>query len=74
MLQVELFTGLQRLYAGQAAAVVLPGEEGELSVLDCHAPMLCALSAGVVQIDERAFSIDGGIASVWRNHVVVVGS
>ncbi len=73
MLHVELFTGMQRLYAGHATSVVLPGEEGELSVLDCHAPMLCALTAGPVQIDEQQFSIAGGLASVWRNRVVVLG-
>ena len=73
MLQVELLTGTQRRYAGQAEHVVLPGEDGELSVLDCHAPMVCALSPGVVHIDDRQFPIDGGVVSVWRNHVVVLG-
>ncbi len=74
MLQVELFAGTQRLYAGQAEQVVLPGEDGELSVFDCHAPMLCALGAGMVHIDERQFPIEGGLATVWRNRVVVLGA
>lgn len=73
MLHVELFAGTRRLYDGEAQHVVLPGEEGELSVLDCHAPMVCALSAGLVQIDEQAFPVDGGVASVWKNRVIIVG-
>ncbi len=74
MLQVDLFAGTQALYTGHAEHVVLPGEEGELSVFDCHAPMVCALGAGTVHIDDRQFLIEGGLASVWRNHLIVVGS
>ena len=73
MFHVEVLTGTHRQYVGPAIHVILPGEEGEVSVMECHAPMLCALGPGLVQIDEQSFAIEGGLASVWRNHVMVVG-
>ncbi len=73
MLQVELFHATHPLYRGTARQVVLPGEEGEVSLLDCHAPMLCALLPGVVEIDERRFPIRGGLVRVFRNHVTILG-
>ena len=72
MLRVTVFQGLRQLYAGPASRVVLPGEDGQVAVLDWHAPMLCALGEGEVEIDEVRFRIRRGIAGVSRNHVTVV--
>ena len=72
MLQVTLFQGRRKRFDGTATQVVLPGEGGELSVLDCHAPMLCALAEGDVQIDDTYVPVRSGIARVERNRVTIV--
>jgi F0F1-type ATP synthase epsilon subunit len=72
MLRVTVFQGLRRVYAGPAERVVLPGEDGQVAVLDWHAPMLCALGQGDVEADDARFPVRRGIARVARNQVTVV--
>ena len=72
MLRVTVFQGLRRLYAGPATRVVLPGEDGQVAVLDWHAPMLCVLGPGAVEIDDARFPVRRGLARVARNQVTVV--
>jgi len=72
MLRVTLIQARQKLFDGNATAVVLPGEGGEVSVLDFHIPMLCSLTTGVIQIDEAQFPVRGGVARVDRNVVTIL--
>ena len=72
MLRVNLFRTHQKLFSGTAAQVVLPGEAGEVSVLDFHVPMLCVLAAGDIQVDEARFPVRGGIARVEQNVVTIL--
>ena len=72
MLRVTLFRDRQRLFEGTATHVVLPSEAGEVSVMDFHAPMLCALGEGVIQIDGTAFAVRHGLARVARNVVTML--
>ena len=74
MLRVLLCRGASALFEGAANRVVLPSEEGEVSVFDFHAPMLCALGEGVVQIDEARIAVHGGIARVSKNSVTLLVS
>ena len=72
MLRVLLCRAQQRLFEGTAAQVVLPSEEGDVSVFDFHAPMLCALGRGDVLVDDARFPVQGGIARVARNVVTIL--
>ena len=72
MLRVRFFQDRQPLFDGSARQVVLPGEDGEVSVLDFHAPMLCALGEGAVHIDEARFPVHRGVARVERNVVTIL--
>ncbi len=72
MLRVTLVQNCRRLFQGSASQVVLPGEGGEVTVLTFHAPMLCALEAGEVQIDEARFPVRQGLARVDCNIVTIV--
>ena len=74
MLHVLLCRGAKALFDGKASRVVLPSEEGEVSVFDFHAPMLCALGSGEVRIDEATIGIRGGIARVLKNNVTILVS
>lgn len=62
MFKITLLTPKEELYVGFAEEVILPTEEGQLTVLDFHQPMLTRLTKGVISVDKRwLFSINDGI-------------
>lgn len=55
------------------SVVVLPGEDGELSILDFHQPIISCLKDGMIKIDNRpGLVIKSGIASMKDNKLVVL--
>jgi F-type H+-transporting ATPase subunit epsilon len=50
-MQVEIITPEKRIFAGEASAVQFPGLDGSFQVLNGHAPIISALSAGIVKVD-----------------------
>jgi len=53
--------------------VILPGEEGEFSILDFHQPIISCLKDGVIKIDKHpSIAIKGGIAKMGNNELVVL--
>lgn len=55
------------------SVVVLPGDEGELSILDFHQPIISCLKDGMIKIDNIApMDIKGGIASMQDNELIVL--
>ena len=68
-LKFELVAPERLLFSGAVAQVVLPGLEGEFTVLPLHAPVLSTLKPGVLTVtglngeSERIF-VRGGFAEV----------
>ena len=65
----ELVSPEQLLFSGEVEAVVVPGAEGQFTVMKDHAPVMTVLKAGVVEIDETAnkktkLFVRGGFADV----------
>lgn len=55
------------------SSVILPGEEGELSILDFHQPIISCLKDGMIKIDNiPPMVIKSGIASMQANELVVL--
>ncbi|MDD5116412.1 MAG: hypothetical protein PHW98_05045 [Candidatus Omnitrophica bacterium] len=53
--------------------VVLPGEEGELSIMDFHQPIISCLKDGSIRIDNKApIVIKSGVASMRDNQLVIL--
>lgn len=55
--------------------VVLPGEEGEFSVLDFHQPVISCLKQGVIKIDAEKsvnIKIKEGISGMKGNELTVL--
>ena len=73
-MRVNVYRARHRVFDGTASQVVLPGEEGEVAVLQAHAPMLCSLARGIVRVDEATFLVRGGVARVDRNTVTIIAS
>ena len=68
-LHFELVSPARLLFSGDVASVVIPGTEGEMTILAAHAPILSTLKPGIVTITkdggatERIF-VRGGMAEV----------
>ena len=71
-MEVFLVTPERELWSGPATMVVARGSEGEVGILNGHAPMLVHLAVGPLFIDpaegERvAAAVDGGFLHVVTN-------
>jgi len=65
MFKVTVLTPEEELYVGLAEEVILPTEDGQLSILDFHQPIVTRLTQGTIQIDQRwSFKIKDGIAKM----------
>jgi F-type H+-transporting ATPase subunit epsilon len=59
-MQIEIITPEERLFAGIADAVQFPGLDGSFQVLNSHAPIISALTKGVIKValseDHKKFN------------------
>ena len=61
------------VFRKMVSSVVLPGEEGEFTVLDFHQPLISRLKDGIIKIDEKfTIHIKKGIARMERNELSVL--
>ncbi len=55
------------------SSVVLPGEDGELSILDFHQVIIVCLKKGVIKINEKfLIKINRGIAKMQKNQLTIL--
>lgn len=75
-IHVDIVSPEGQLFAGEATMVFAPGVEGEIGVAPRHAPLLTALTAGVVRVQtegqEQSFYVGGGALEVQPNKVSVL--
>ncbi len=69
LLKFELVSPERLLSSGNVQQVVVPGTEGEFTVLVNHAPVLSTLKPGVVTVTDESGTVDrifvrGGFAEV----------
>ncbi len=69
------------LFEGTVKSVVLATLDGEMGILPCHAPEICALGDGIVRLncesDEnptRRILVSGGYAEVGSDFVLVLAN
>ncbi|HEV7254097.1 MAG TPA: F0F1 ATP synthase subunit epsilon [Mesorhizobium sp.] len=65
----ELVSPERLLFSAQAEAVVIPGTEGEMTVMAHHAPLMTTLKPGIVRVRasagaEERFLVFGGFADI----------
>lgn len=63
------------IFKGLAQCVVLPGREGEFSVLDFHQPILSCLKKGVITVETEEpmyIKIKEGIAGANGKELIVL--
>ena len=72
MLKVSVISPERVLFEGEAASVVAPAFDGEVGILDNHAPMMTLLGKGSLRLGDKRFDIEGGFLQVVDNNVRVV--
>jgi F-type H+-transporting ATPase subunit epsilon len=75
-LSFSIYTPSEPPLSVQATEVVLPGQEGVLTVMPQHTPLLTALRPGVMIVTsdegEKHYAVHGGFAEVSRDYVLVL--
>ena len=75
----EIVSPEKLVFSGEVEAVVVPGTEGEFTVLKDHAPLISSLKPGVVVIEEtpakklRLFG-PGGFAEVATSGLTILAN
>ena len=75
MLKVSLISPEAVLFEGEASAVVAPAFDGEVGILENHAPMMTLLGNGVLRLggsSDKRFNVEGGFLQVVDNTVRIV--
>ena len=73
----ELVSPEQLLFSGEVDSVVVPGSEGQFTVLKDHAPVMTTLKPGVVEVAESATKkhrvfVRGGFADIAPTGLTVL--
>ena len=64
-MRVDIVTPERQLVSTDASRVQLPGMEGDMTVMENHAPTVTTLRPGIVRIDgDQAFVATGGFAEI----------
>lgn len=87
-MRVSILESRQAIYSGNAKKVILPGEDGELCVLDFHQSFLYHLRKGYIQVSEtgahpekrealkpttlRRIWIENGLAAMKGNELTIM--
>ncbi len=76
-LKVELVSPTQRVWSGEATFVSARTVEGDLGILNDHAPLFGVLVDGLVSIKgvdggTTSFNVSGGFLSVSDNRVSIL--
>jgi F-type H+-transporting ATPase subunit epsilon len=73
VLKVSLISPEAVLFEGEATSVVAPAFDGEVGILDGHAPMMTLLGNGVLRLGGgKSFNVEGGFLQVVENNVRIV--
>jgi F-type H+-transporting ATPase subunit epsilon len=76
-MKLEIITPDKQLFSGEVTAIVLPGIDGELGVLENHASLITTLKKGTVKITdaskkEQLFEVTGGVFEVANNKAIIL--
>jgi F-type H+-transporting ATPase subunit epsilon len=75
-LKFEIVSPEKILLAGDAEQVVLPGSEGDMTILPGHAPVISSLRPGVLDVDlggsKARFYVKAAFAEVAPDRVTVL--
>lgn len=66
----------RKIFESKASEIILPGKEGQFTVLANHAPILALLGKGKIIVKKastkKEFDIEGGFAQASQNKVNIL--
>ncbi len=75
-MQLDIITPDKNLFSGDANALVVPGVDGFLGILNNHAPLISALTKGSIKVTtsngEENYDVNGGVIEVKDNKVIIL--
>lgn len=76
-MEVLIITPDTEVYNGEAQSLVLPALDGEVGILDNHAPLITMMKPGNIRMKdgagtEHTFDVKGGTVEVLKNKVTVL--
>ena len=75
-MQIEIITPEEKLFSGEGSSVTVPGTDGELGILNNHAPLITSLKEGAIRLQtnegDKTFDVKGGVVEVMNNKVVIL--
>ena len=77
LIKFEIVTPEKTVLKEDVLEVTVPTEEGEITVLPHHSPLICAIKPGVLVLKKSGGTVDvafvaGGFLEVFQNKVVVL--
>ena len=76
-MDVLIITPDTEVYKGEAQSLVLPALDGEVGILDNHAPLITMMKEGSIRMKDgsgadHTFDVKGGTVEVLNNKVTVL--
>jgi F-type H+-transporting ATPase subunit epsilon len=75
-MKLQIINPDKELFSGETNSVVVPGIDGEIGILNNHAPLLSSLKKGELKVKvndkDELFEINGGVVEVLNNNVIVL--
>ncbi len=76
-IQVEIVTPERLLISQEADMVLLPGEAGQMGIMQHHVPLMTTLATGEIVLfqdgeEDEVLSVSGGLAEVRPNLVTIL--
>lgn len=73
-MELKIYTLDGTKFEGKVSQVSLPTSNGEITVLPNHIPLITILKKGIVKTEKEHVEIDGGVAEIDGEKVVVLAN
>jgi F-type H+-transporting ATPase subunit epsilon len=76
-MKIDIVKPEMEMYSGNITSAKFPGTEGSFGILKNHAPLICTLQQGQIEIVEesgmgKTFDVNGGVVEVLDNKIIVL--
>lgn len=75
-MNVTLLTPEGKQFEGQAVSILVPALDGQMGILENHAPVIAALGEGVLEVRQDSqtvtYQIRSGLIEVQNNEVNIL--
>lgn len=73
---VTLLTPEGKMFEGEASSILIPALDGQMGVLEDHAPVIAALGEGNLEVRQSSetvtFKVRSGLVEVQNNQVNIL--